>query len=262
DTHVELLVANEAEAFAVLDDDVAAVLLYPQRVQIAAERFDLDHRLGGLGRLDLDPACGKSDTQLRRLGSGELVPHFDRRPFRSWSSTNRGGLGSRRSTLISRCPNSDGKNVMPSSSFQLWPNPVRRLPMREVAAVERPRANALTIHVFTETPSRDAAASRDAFSELGKRRVIRAVKPSSPCGGGAASSPSTYTSEGSCPASRTSTCPDGSSELTSSAASESTSSSRSPSVDERAWLSRSAAAATCSSPRLASEASSPRSAST
>jgi hypothetical protein len=66
---------------------------------------------------------------------------------------------------------------------------VSRLPILEVAASVSPRASALTIQVFSETPSLAAAASSEVFRESGSRSVIRAVSAaSSPDGWGAVSS--------------------------------------------------------------------------
>ena len=61
----------------------------------------------------------------------------------------------------------------------------------DATALVSPRASALTIQVLTDTPSFAAAPSTEVFSESGRRSVMRAVRPSSAAGAGAASSCST-----------------------------------------------------------------------
>ena len=55
----------------------------------------------------------------------------------------------------------------------------------DATALVSPLARALTIQVLTDTPSFAAAPSTDVFSESGRRRVMRAVSPSSAGGAGA-----------------------------------------------------------------------------
>ncbi len=78
DAHLELVAAGEAEALAVLDDDLPPALLDADGLDVAADRLDLDDRLGRLRGLDLHTPGGNADAELQRLWSGELVPHLGR----------------------------------------------------------------------------------------------------------------------------------------------------------------------------------------
>jgi hypothetical protein len=153
---------------AVLEPDVGRLDLALRTIAGATQDHD---RLASVRRLDGDVAPRQlhSDPELpRRLE--RLSPHR-----RILGLRRRGGRVSVRCSMYW-----GGTREIIASSFQLFANPVSRLPTRGPrTGAETSRDRARTIHVLADTPSRAAAASTLALSGSGSLRVIRADEASS-----------------------------------------------------------------------------------